>query len=318
MLIFKNPSGLFLVLAVVFIVVVFHVRRSRRLALPLEVFRGNAFTRAPALPTLAYYGACLMMLVGWLFVALAWTEPVHLREDSRVTDVEGIVLYIVDCSPSMAAADVVPTRFARAVRLVEGTQTETSMMGGLIAFGKDAALVCPPTANTMALLERLRLLRPGQFGEGTDILKAVKSALLQVSALRVRTVVFVIITDGEDEESLRALVPLLKDVHANIVLAAVGKEGDAPISYLDPATQTEFSGIYKSGFNAERLREIASEAGIEFLQNPERIDIPKSESSFRKPHTEALSEDPLALLEAGFALLLLGWFLLFVVLGGKL
>lgn len=319
MILIGYPKLIVPVLSIIAAVIIIFIKYNKKYKLPLEIYNGAYFRHPPIVLSFIYYFGCLLMFAGWMLAGFSALNPVRITPETKQIKNNCIVLYLIDVSPSMAASDILPTRLDRAVELIEASVKNIHAMHGLIAFGKEAVLVCPPTPQTDIFLERLYKLKPGHLGEGTNILAALKSSLLQLSNAKLNDSAIVLLSDGEDYESLNQLTMLFETmrIKTRIYFVALGDGGDVPVTYTDPYTQESITGMYRSQYNEEKLKTIMYSADITFYANPDTIDIAIENNSTKQSTFESGAQSELKLI--GFALLFvfLGWLIVFGLFGGK-
>jgi Ca-activated chloride channel family protein len=143
-----------------------------------------------------------LLLVLALFgigVALArpqWGEQV---EASHVFGQD--VLFVVDCSRSMLATDVSPSRMERAkLAILDFVQRQRHGRVGLVAFAGQAFLQCPLTFDYGAFQDSLREIDTKTIPvPGTDIGRALDEGYRAMDKNE-RQKILVLLTDGEDLE----------------------------------------------------------------------------------------------------------------------
>ena len=314
-----SGMGIF-VFSIIAILFVSYLKLGKHYTISLDIYNGNTFKQPPLYMSVLYYIGCLLMIFGWLFTGIAAMEPVKIVSKTKIINTDCIILYILDASPSMSAADISPTRFAKAVELIEKSVTSSNALHALIAFGKDALLICPPTPQNDIFLERLHTLQPGICGDGTNILAALKSALVQIAAAKVHDSAIVLLSDGEDYESISKLSALfdMVNVQSSIYFAAIGKGGDIPVTYIDPFTQEETTGVYRSQFNEEKLKHAIESTAIKFFVNPDVLNITLTRETDPQKTIETSTHAGINILPYTFVMLIAGWLVVFGIIGGKL
>ncbi len=124
--------------------------------------------------------ALLVLSVAGLGLALARPQWGLQEEASRLLGQD--VVFILDCSRSMLAADVAPSRLQRAkLALLDFVQRHARGRVGLVAFAGQAFLQCPLTLD---------------YGAFEDALMAIGDKTIPVPG----TDFLVLLTDGEDLE----------------------------------------------------------------------------------------------------------------------
>jgi Ca-activated chloride channel family protein len=183
----------------------------------------------------------------------------------------GAIVFALDCSPSMAALDEGGlSRFQAAVSSIE---TFVAKRPGdsfaLVSIGGEAQLKVPPTPNAKRFLERLGGLAPGQLGDGTALGMGLLVALNHLARHPAKVKLVVLLTDGENNAGAASPIDsarLLRSAGARLAVIGVGKEGEAPIRYVDPLSGKRFEGNYASGFDEASLRAIASAGGGDYYR----------------------------------------------------
>ena len=261
------------------------------LALPLAVawwtFRRYAradFLRSAALGARARDGSRLsttraevlalvaaLTTLGTLVVAamrpqllIEWRLPEYERRD---------LVLVLDRSVSMRAADVPPTRFARAVteikQFLEEKPAEIDRVA-LVGFSNAAIAVSHFTRNVDSLYFYLDwMAEDTRPNFGTDI----GTALLTASDVITRdkqpgTKVVLLISDGEDDgEVLDTAINELRN--KGVTLYSVGVGGSRPVDVAVPADD----GVGEAGwalrvtFNEATLRSVASAGGGRYYRS---------------------------------------------------
>ncbi len=320
MIAFMYP-GLSIIVVLIFVILFgMFLRFGKHYKISFDIYNGYSFKHPPFYISILYYSGSVLMMLGWLFVGIAALEPVKITPKTKSINTDCIILYILDASPSMSAADISPTRFAKAVELIEKSVTSSNALHALIAFGKDALLICPPTPQSDIFLERLHALQPGICGDGTNILAALKSALVQIAASKVHNSAIVLLSDGEDYESIGQLSSLfdMVKVQSSIYFAAIGKGGDIPVTYIDPFTQEETTGVYRSQFNEEKLKKSVESASMTFFANPDILNISLTRDQDSQKTIETTTRVGINILPYALVMLVVGWLIVFGIMGGKI
>jgi Ca-activated chloride channel family protein len=182
-------------------------------------------------------------------------------------------IFILDISPSMAALDMDgKNRFNAAVTLlVEFSGKRPTDSIGLVAVGKDAALLVPPTMDRQALRIRLESLKIGELGDGTALGMGLAVAAYHLEKSTAPRKVAVLITDGENNAGAvhpETAAAMLRDIGASLWVVGVGSGGEVPIDYVDPYSKMRRTGIFDSRFDADSLRGLALSGGGSYIAAP--------------------------------------------------
>ncbi len=179
-------------------------------------------------------GLVLFVSVGLLVAALArpqWGERVE-EVHERGLD----LMVCLDCSTSMLAEDLKPSRLARARHAVERLLGQLSGdRVGIVAFAGTAFPQCPLTVDYGAARMFLDLLDPSMFeSQGTDLAAAVTTAVRALEKGGEGAHVILLLSDGEGhgskvEEAIRAA----KGAGIRVYTVGLGTPGGAPIPLRD-------------------------------------------------------------------------------------
>jgi len=265
LLAFDRPWALaFLVLAPAFDALSRHLR-ARGLAFPISVQGDISFPWAPALFRLARLARLALLALGLVAVIVAAAGPALVSKRLVYVGRGNEAIIVLDLSPSMAASDLAPTRLDAAKAIIgDFLASRRNETVGLVAFGDEAALVCPPTTDYAAISERLRSLEPGLYGEGTAIGAGIATAVAHAARSSAPEKHIILLTDGENNAgSMEPATAMRIAARFGISLSVigVGSPGEAPVTYVDPATRQKRVGIYRSLFDAAALETTTRGAG---------------------------------------------------------
>ena len=265
MLAFERPWALFLLILLPVLIAAKIRFRARGAVFPLSGGEGSLSPGVPFLFRVARFlsGAALGLGLGFVILAVAGPSLVVKRTIYLGRGNESII--VLDLSPSMAASDLSPTRLDAAKSIIgDFLATRRNETVGLVAFGDDAALVCPPTTDYGEVASRLASLEPGLYGEGTAIGAGIATAVAHAARSTAPEKHIVLLTDGENNAgSMDPATAMRASARFGISLAVigVGSPGEAPVTYVDPTTHKKRSGIYRSGFDAAALESLTRSVG---------------------------------------------------------
>jgi Ca-activated chloride channel family protein len=236
------------------------------IAFPLA---GGARPRVPVGAALARGLRAASLWLGFAAAVVAAAGPATVTRRVVYLERGAEAMLVLDVSPSMAASDFKPTRLDAAKAIIDGfLAARRNETVGLVAFGAEAALVCPPTADYVQVASRIASLRPGAYGEGTAIGAGLATAVAHVARSSAPLKRLILLTDGEsnagamDPAAAAAAAPRFG---AELSVVGVGSPGDVPVEYLDPATGEKRSGTYRSGFDALSMEALARTGGGEYF-----------------------------------------------------
>jgi Ca-activated chloride channel homolog len=220
------------------------------------------------------------LAVAFLIVAIArpqWGAKMELVQRKGLD-----IVIAVDVSLSMLAEDIRPNRLARSKqeiqRFVERLEGDRA---ALVAFAGDAFLQCPLTSDYNAFRIFLDVLEPGLIeSPGTDISRAMETALQAFPPGEGKHRVMVLLTDGEDHGG-RALAIAEEAAKAGVVIytVGIGSEGGVPIPVRDASGQRTYKrdrdgAVVTTKLDPELLASVARMTGGEFYHaQPGRFEL---------------------------------------------
>jgi Ca-activated chloride channel family protein len=273
---FARPEMLWLLAALMPLVVVFLWRAWRkkqklirefvqsRLLAQLTV--GVSARRQKVRLALVVLGvACLLVALARPLYGFAWEEARQRGLD---------ILIAVDTSRSMLAADVPPSRLARAkLAALDLMRAAKADRLGLIAFAGTAFLQCPLTLDDNAFSESVNYLDTSIIPQGgTAVAQAIETALKAFEQSGDNHKVLILMTDGEDHES-GVMEAAEKAAKANVRIFTVGigsLEGDR-LRVVDEQGKTSYltdvdGKQVHSKLNTDLLQQLAAATQADYLR----------------------------------------------------
>ncbi len=174
-----------------------------------------------------------LLAMGCAVVALAGPLAGYRWEKTTRKGVD--IMIALDCSRSMLAQDVSPTRLTRAKReIIDLTRLMHSDRAGLVAFSGAAVLQCPLTLDYNAFGIFLDALNPDYLPVGgTDLTAALESCYNGFDWASTAEKAIILITDGEDtagdDAALTKMVEKFAQKKIRIFAIGVGDPAGAPI-----------------------------------------------------------------------------------------
>ncbi len=219
----------------------------------------------PVLSRLARFARASALWLGLAAAALAAAGPALVSKRVVYLGRGNEAIIVLDVSPSMAASDFAPTRLDAAKAIIgDFLATRRNESVGLVAFGGEAALVCPPTTDYASIAARLGSLEPGLYGEGTAIGAGIATAIAHAARSSAPEKQLILLTDGENNAgSMDPATAARAAARFGIALSVigVGSAGEIPVTYVDPVTRQKRSGIYRSDFNGASLEALSRTGG---------------------------------------------------------
>lgn len=206
----------------------------------------------------------LLLVISVAGIGLALARPQWgVREITSQNLTEDIV-FALDCSRSMLAADVAPNRIERAKLAVQDfVRRYPNGRVGLVAFAGQAFLQCPLTFDHGAFEDALLALDEKSIVvPGTDVGRALEESF-QAMEKQDRKKVIILITDGEDlEKSGVKIAAALAATNVVVFTIGVGTEAGAEIRVWNEQGQQEVvrdkdGEVVRSRLDEPTLRAIA-------------------------------------------------------------
>ncbi len=260
---FAHPYMFYLIWIVILLagVTIYGIRKRTRIL--------SQFMSLSLVPDMAPgAGSRRRWIKGWLLVAaiffaiLALTGPLMGFRWEKVEQKGVDIMIALDCSRSMLATDIKPTRLERAKReIIDLLKMMHSDRAGLVAFSGSAILQCPLTLDHSAFSLFLKALSPDYLPMGgTDLSGAIATALNGFEWDIASEKAIIIITDGENtsgDPMTMAREALEKNVR--IFCIGVGKKEGAPIPDAAGGFKKDATGsIVMSRVDDEGLEKIAA------------------------------------------------------------
>ena len=182
-------------------------------------------------------------LLCWM---VAWAGPRWGMERIRVERTSYDIVFAVDCSRSMLAEDLPPSRkLAARQDLTELMRRLEGNRFGLVGFAEDAFVFCPRTRDSGAATLFLEQLQENSFPrQGTNLSKALQAAAgLFPGKGSLGSRVIVLLSDGEDRHTNP--VEVAKQLASNNIIVytvALGSPQGAPIPLEDGGNLKDSKG----------------------------------------------------------------------------
>lgn len=207
-----------------------------------------------------FKAAFILTALFFIIAALAGPQYGYRWQETERRGVD--IVLALDCSKSMLAKDIKPSRLDRAKREVYDL---LSMMEGdrigLVAFAGTAFLQCPLTLDYEAFHLFLNTLTPDYLPVGgTDLNQAIETALSAFDEKAGTEKAIILITDGEstgDDKPVKAAQKLQKN-GVRLFCIGVGSDNGVPVPEGSGKFKKDKAGkIILSRLDEEVLKKIA-------------------------------------------------------------
>lgn len=173
----------------------------------------------------------LYILAGF-FLIVAIVDILSGTEEIKSKQKISNVIFLLDVSNSMNAQDIEPNRLTEAKNIM--TQTLAKLQNdkvGIIVFAGDATSIMPLTTDYSAAATYIAGIETSIMPtQGTDFLRAVKTAAEKFKNVPKGARRIVLISDGEDNEgNAEEALKLAKKEGISLLTVGVGTEAGAPV-----------------------------------------------------------------------------------------
>lgn len=223
-------------------------------------FQLGEYTQRPRRwPLLLAFIAAVLTVVA--LAGPAWEQrpvPVFRDQQARVM--------VLDVSRSMDAADITPSRIARArFKLRDLLARSQGVQVGLIAFGAAPYVISPLTDDTNTIAAMVPSLTTAIVPvQGSDLGAALEEAAVLMRGAGVEQGQVILLTDSTPTEADFTVAARLRSAGHSVSVLAIGTEQGAPIpdqgSYLKDAS----GNIVIPGVTLAPLRQLAAHGGGQF------------------------------------------------------
>ncbi|MCP5071607.1 MAG: VWA domain-containing protein [bacterium] len=174
----------------------------------------------------------VFLLTALLAMAFALAGPRFGTRELHVPATGLDLVMLMDVSRSMNAADIPPSRMARARRVAAGVLQRLGEgdRAALAIFAGQGALITPFTSDKGALAEMLPAVDPTLFSDASsDGAAGLRAALPAFAASGPRPRLLLVLSDGEIGRLPKGLAAELAQAEARVLAVLLGTEAGAPI-----------------------------------------------------------------------------------------
>ncbi len=213
----------------------------------------------------------ILLGVGWLLLVLALAGPVWERLPQPVFATTSQRVILLDLSPSLNAADLKPSRLARArFEILDLLRASTEGQVALLAFGPEPFVVSPLTGDAKTIADQIPQLTtdliPVPGPRRTDLALRFAGDLLERAGARNGELILVTDDAGNLAGALEMARALQSAGHRLSVLA-VGTAKGAPVPASGGGFVQDAAGaIQIARLDPEPLRELARAGGGRYLE----------------------------------------------------
>ncbi|MBV5309885.1 MAG: VWA domain-containing protein [Chromatium okenii] len=206
----------------------------------------------------------ILLSIGWSLIVIALAGPTWQRLPQPVFAASQQRVILLDLSPSMNAADVAPSRLARArFEILDLLRGATEGQTALLAFGAEPFVVAPLTGDAQTIAAQVPLLTsallPVPGDRRTDLALQRAGELLEQAQAQQATLILVTDAVGEMAASITAAQQLAAAGHRLAVLA-IGTTKGAPVPNANGGgfAPNSSGGIALAQLETDNLRTLAA------------------------------------------------------------
>ena len=256
----------------VLLLAVFYGMRRRQTILQQFAVAGSLAVIAPSTCGTRRWIKAALILAALLFTAIALAGPQYGYRWQEINQRGVDIVIALDCSRSMTATDIQPNRLERAKRevydllaMLQGDRV------GLVAFAGTAFLQCPLTLDYDAFNLFLNTLSPDYLPVGgTDITRALETAVSGFDPQSTTEKAVILITDGENTGSGDPVksAQALKEKEIKLFCIGIGSGEGVPIPEASGGFKKDRSGqIVLSRLDETTLKKMAVATGGTYVRS---------------------------------------------------
>ncbi|RLB85333.1 MAG: hypothetical protein DRH24_02360 [Deltaproteobacteria bacterium] len=258
------------VIPILFFIFFYGIRKQKRILLRFSSARGlKSIVPEDGHARRLLKFTLILLIIFLVIIALAGPKYGYKWEKIERKGVD--IIIALDCSRSMLATDIRPTRLDRAKRevfdliaMLQGDRT------GLVAFAGTAFLQCPLTLDYDAFDIFLNALSPDFLPVGgTDIAGALETAFAAFNSKDNTEKAIILITDGENTggDPVKS-IKMSSNVKAKLFCIGVGKTQGVPVPDEKGGFKKDKSGnIVLTRLDERTLQEMALLTGGAYVRS---------------------------------------------------
>ncbi len=208
-----------------------------------------------------------IILLAWVFAAIAAAGPSLKQIPQPVEQIEDALVLVLDLSYSMKAADQAPSRIDRArQKLLDLLQEREEGQTGLVAYAGDAHVVTPLTDDTATIANLLPALNPDMMPlPGSSTSAAITLALDLLQSAGVKGGRILLVTDGIPEAEASRVRQLLQGSPNRLAILGVGTRNGAPMPLPRGGfVRDDSNAIVMPGLEEAALEDLAAATGGQY------------------------------------------------------
>ncbi len=269
---FSNPDILFWLWALVPVAgfLIYGIRRREKI-LANWADRSMIKILVPGYTVNRYWVKAVLIILALGFAVFALAGPRMGFHWEKTTQKGVDIMIALDCSRSMLAQDIKPTRLERAKReIIDLLRLMHSDRAGLVAFAGQAILQCPLTLDHEAFHIFLRVLEPDYLPVGgTNLPAAIEACYSGFEEESTTDKAIILITDGENTAGpVDEVVEQMAKQGVRIFCIGVGAKEGAPVPDPNGGFKKDDAGnIILSKVDEAALEKIAAQTRGRYVRS---------------------------------------------------
>lgn len=172
-----------------------------------------------------------IIFLAWIIAAFAAAGPAWKKLPQPIHQKQDALILVLDLSYSMMAQDLSPSRLVRArQKILDLLKQRGEGQTGLIAYAGDAHIVTPLTDDNPTIANLVPALNPTMMPvPGSNPAAAIDQAIELLHSGGISDGQILLITDGVDDKSARAITDKLQNSGASFAVMGIGSRSGAPI-----------------------------------------------------------------------------------------
>lgn len=222
--------------------------------------------------------ACRVVSMGWLVFAMMGPQSIHAKNDIELSGID--LMLTLDCSGSMRAQDVAPTRFEATKEVVDdfiSKRTQDRM--GAVIFARDAFTLYPLSVDKRSLRQVVGQLELDQIDSaGTAIGNALGTSLNRLRKSKAKTKAILLLTDGDSNSgniSPIQAAEYAKTMGVKVYTVLMGETDETTASQGQDLFGSVLQRV-RMPINPSLLRQIADTTGGQAYTVSNRKDLEQS------------------------------------------
>ena len=183
---FQNPYGLILLffIPLFFLLRKIEILKKITFTAVLSDWNGKTYEWKGKIYQILSIFSRILTVLGFILCVFAFADPVISEQEKIYTSLGTDIVFVVDCSPSMAAKDLNNESRLEASKdsIFFLLQQSEGCRFGLVALGSNASVEVPVTSDLDFFVQQVENISVGQLGDGSAIGDGVSTAVCHLAS----------------------------------------------------------------------------------------------------------------------------------------